>query len=68
MLVRTTLIIALLTMISGCTVLSVAGTVVSTTASVAGTVVSTTASVAGSAVKGVANAVTGSSDDDKSAK
>ena len=44
---------------SGCTVLSVAGTAVSTTASVAGTVVSTGVSVAGSAVKGVANAVSG---------
>lgn len=48
----------------GCTVLSVAGTAVSTTASVAGTVVSTGVSVAGSAVKGVANAVSGSSDKD----
>ena len=47
---------------NGCTVLSVAGTAVSTTVSVAGTVVSTGASVAGSAVKGVANGVTGTSD------
>lgn len=47
---------------SGCTVLWVAGTAVSTTVSVAGTVVSTGASIAGSAVKGVAHAVTGTSD------
>jgi hypothetical protein len=64
---RTILIAGVLALCAGCTVLSVAGTVVSTTASVAGTVVSTTASVAGSAVKGVANAVTGSDDDDKKA-
>ena len=65
---RTILIAAVLALCSGCTVLSVAGTVVSTTASVAGTVVSTTASVAGSAVKGVANAVSGSSEDEKPSK
>ena len=65
---RTIFVAVLLAMVSGCTVLSVAGTVVSTTASVAGTVVSTTASVAGSAVKGVANAVSGSSEDEKSSK
>jgi hypothetical protein len=47
---------------SGCTVMSVAGTAVSTTVSVAGTVVSTGVSLAGSAVKGVANTVSGSSD------
>ena len=35
----------------GCAVVSVAGTVVATTASVAGTVVSTTASVVGAGVK-----------------
>ena len=45
---------------SGCTVLSVAGTVVSTTASVVGTVVETGVSVTGSAIKGVAKAVSGS--------
>ena len=50
---------------SGCTVLSVAGTVVSTTASVVGTVVETGVSVAGSAVKGVAKAVSGSDDEKK---
>ena len=44
---------------SGCTVLSVAGTVVSTTVSVAGTVIETGVSVAGSAVRGVANAISG---------
>jgi uncharacterized membrane protein len=48
---------------SGCTVLSVAGTVVSTTASVVGTVVETGVSVAGSAVKGVAKALSGSDDE-----
>jgi hypothetical protein len=46
---------------SGCTVLSVAGTAVSTTASVAGSVVSTGVSVTGSAVRGVAGVVSGSS-------
>jgi hypothetical protein len=46
-------------------VLSVAGTVVSTTASVVGTVVETGVSVAGSAVKGVAKAVSGSDDEKK---
>ena len=65
---KTILLAAVVALVSGCTVLSVAGTAVSTTASVAGTVVSTTASVAGSAVKGAANLVTGSSDDNKSAK
>jgi hypothetical protein len=50
---------------TGCTVLSVAGTVVSTTASVVGTVVETGVSVAGSAVKGVAKAVSGSDDEKK---
>ena len=48
---------------SGCTVLSVAGTVVSTTASVVGTVVETGVSVTGSAIKGVARAVSGSDDE-----
>ncbi|MGZ5115655.1 MAG: hypothetical protein ACXWIH_06050 [Burkholderiales bacterium] len=47
---------------TGCTVLSVAGTAVSTTVSIAGTVVETGVGVAGSAVKGVASAVTGSGD------
>ena len=50
---------------SGCTVLSVAGTVVSTTASVVGTVVETGVSVTGSAIKGVAKAVSGSDDEKK---
>jgi hypothetical protein len=44
---------------SGCTVVSVAGSVLSTTVSVAGTVVETGVSVAGSAVRGVAHAVSG---------
>lgn len=47
---------------SGCTVLSVAGTVVSTTVSVAGTVVETGVSVAGSAIRGVANTLSGKDD------
>ena len=50
---------------TGCTVLSVAGTVVSTTASVVGTVVETGVSVTGSAIKGVAKAVSGSDDEKK---
>ena len=49
----------------GCTVLSVAGTVVSTTVSVVGTVVETGVSVTGSAIKGVAKAVSGSDDEQK---
>jgi hypothetical protein len=48
---------------TGCTVLSVAGTVVSTTVSVVGTVVETGVSVTGSAIKGVAKAVSGSDDE-----
>ena len=44
---------------SGCSVLSVAGTVVPTTVSVAGTVVETGVSVAGSAIRGVANTLSG---------
>ena len=40
---------------TGCTVLSVAGTAVSTTASVVGTVVETGVSVTGAVIKGVAN-------------
>lgn len=50
---------------SGCTVLSVAGTVVSTTASVVGTVIETGVSVTGSAIKGVAKAVSGSDDENQ---
>ena len=53
----------LVVLCTGCTVLSVAGTVVATTVSVAGTVVETGVSVAGSAIKGVANAI--SSKDEK---
>lgn len=45
--------------LAGCTIISVAGTVVGTAASVAGTVVSTTAEVAGAVVRGTANAVVG---------
>jgi hypothetical protein len=52
-----------LVLCSGCTVLSVAGTVVSTTASVVGTVIETGVSVTGSAIKGVAKAVSGSDDE-----
>jgi hypothetical protein len=48
---------------TGCTVLSVAGTVVSTTASVVGTVVDTGVSVAGSVVKGVANTLSSTPDE-----
>lgn len=47
---------------AGCTVLSVAGTAVSTTASVVGTVVETGVGVAGSAIKGVANTISGPDD------
>jgi hypothetical protein len=47
---------------TGCAVVSVAGTAVSTTVSVAGTIVETGVSVAGSAVRGVASAVSGSGD------
>jgi hypothetical protein len=54
---KTLIAIAVLLWCPACTVLSVAGTAVSTTVSVAGTVVETGVSVAGSAVKGVANAV-----------
>ena len=56
-------VLLLLLSFSGCTVLSVAGTVVSTTVSVVGTVVETGVSVAGSAVKGVAKAMSGSDDE-----
>jgi ABC-type Fe2+-enterobactin transport system substrate-binding protein len=42
--------------LSGCTVVSVAGTVVSTAVSVTGTVISTTAEVVGAGVKKVAGA------------
>ena len=45
--------------LAGCTIISVAGTVVGTAASVAGTLVSTTADVAGAVVRGTANAVVG---------
>ena len=56
---RTVLVALSLLFCSGCTVLSVAGTVVSTTVSVAGTVVETGVSVAGSAIRGVANVLSG---------
>ncbi len=48
---------------TGCTVLSIAGTAVSTTVSVAGTVVETGVSVAGSAIRGVANAISRPADE-----
>jgi hypothetical protein len=48
---------------TGCTVLSVAGTVVSTTASVVGTVVETGVSVTGSAIRGTARLLSGSDDE-----
>ena len=51
-------VLALTFFASGCTVLSVAGSVVSTGVSVAATAVETGVSVAGSAVRGVAHAVT----------
>jgi hypothetical protein len=50
---------------TGCTVLSVAGTVVSTTASVVGTVVETGVSVTGSVIKGIANTLSGPDDKPK---
>ena len=55
------IITALLLLLSctGCTVLSIAGTAVSTTVSVVGTVVETGVSVAGSAIRGVANTIAG---------
>ena len=49
--------LALLTLCSACTVVSVTGSVLSTGVSVAGTVVETGVSVAGSAVRGAARAV-----------
>jgi uncharacterized membrane protein len=57
---KTLVILILALSCSACTVLSVAGTAVSTTVSVAGTVIGTGVSVAGSAVRGVANAASGS--------
>lgn len=45
--------------LGGCTVISVAGTVVSTTASVAGTVISTGAKVTGKVIEKTVDAVTG---------
>jgi hypothetical protein len=51
-------VLALTSLVSGCTVLSVTGSVVSTGVSVAATAVETGVSVAGSAVRGVASAVT----------
>ena len=56
---RIIIAVAVLVSCSGCTVLSVAGTAVSTTVSVAGTVVGTGVSVAGSAIRGVASSVSG---------
>jgi hypothetical protein len=61
--IKTAAAFLLLLASSGCAVLSVAGTVVSTTASVVGTVVETGVSVAGSAVKGVAKVLSGSDDE-----
>ena len=60
---RTFIALLLLLSCSGCAVISVAGTVVSTAASVVGTVVETGVSVAGSAVKGVAKVLSGSDDE-----
>jgi hypothetical protein len=57
-----TALLFLLLTCTGCTVLSIAGTAVSTTVSVAGTVVETGVSVAGAAVRGVANAIAGPED------
>ncbi len=44
---------------TGCAVVSVAGTAVSTTVGIAGTVVETGISVTGAVVRGVANTVSG---------
>ncbi len=65
---RTAIVVLSMLSCSGCTVLSVAGTVVATTVSVAGTVVETGVSVAGSAIRGVANAVSGSDSEKKDEK
>jgi hypothetical protein len=62
---RTTIAALSMVFCSGCTVLSVAGTVVSTTVSVAGTVVETGVSVAGSAIRGVANTLSGKESEEK---
>jgi len=56
---RITAVLLLLLSCTGCTVLSIAGTAVSTTVSVVGTVVETGVSVAGSAIRGVANTIAG---------
>ena len=58
-------VLALSFLASGCTILSVTGSVVSTGVSVATTAVETGVSVAGSAVRGVAHAVTPSDKSDK---
>jgi len=52
-------VLFLLLACTGCAVLSIAGTAVSTSVSVAGTVVETGIRVAGSAIRGVANAISG---------
>lgn len=62
---KITAIFALLLSGTGCTVLSVAGTVVSTTVGVVGTVVETGVSVTGSLIKGVANTLSGPDDKPK---
>ena len=59
---KITAVLFLLLPCAGCTVLSIAGTAVSTTASVVGTVVETGVSVAGSAIRGVANTISGPDD------
>lgn len=56
---KITAVLLLLLCCTGCTVLSIAGTAVSTTVSVVGTVVETGVSVAGSAIRGVANTIAG---------
>ena len=58
-------VLALTSLASGCTVVSVAGSVVSTGVSVAATAVETGVSVAGSAVRGTARALTPSDKSDK---
>lgn len=55
-------VLALSCAASGCTVLSVTGSVVSTGVSVAATAVETGVSVAGAGIRGVARAVTPSDD------
>lgn len=56
---RALVLVAFVIGLSGCAVVSIAGSVVSTAASVVGTVVSTTVDVTGAVVRGTANAIAG---------